>query len=198
MESSRIRIILLISIIIIFLIVYIKNRHTDVTYVKSFFDGQYYLVRDLPDKEEASNLLATINKNIFVLTNYLYDNRNDKYKEYLPYIEQLHRRIKNVIIIESSGDSVYTSYTINKGEQIIFCLRSRKAKDELHELNLIMYVVLHEISHIACPEYNHTPLFIKIFTFFTTVAIELGLYKKINFDENPTEYCGLIIPNSVV
>jgi predicted metal-dependent hydrolase len=62
-----------------------------------------------------------------------------------------------------------------------------------------MYVVLHEISHVACPIYdNHGPLFKKIFGFLTKIAINLGLYTKINFNENHTEYCGLMITDSII
>ena len=61
-----------------------------------------------------------------------------------------------------------------------------------------MYVTLHEIAHIACPEYGHTPLFNKIFAFFTETASDIGLYKKISFETSPREYCGLTISNSII
>jgi hypothetical protein len=69
----------------------------------------------------------------------------------------------------------------------------------LHDINLMMYVVLHEISHVACPVYdNHGPLFKKIFAFITNAAIKIGLYTKINFGTQPEEYCGLMITDSIV
>jgi predicted metal-dependent hydrolase len=190
--------ILLLLLVLVIIIIYMKYRNHGVIYVKSYIDGEYYLVRDLHDKQQASNLLATIKQNIMTLTNYLYENRDTKYTEYRSYINQLHDRIQNVVIMESSGDSVYTSYSINKGEQIVFCLRSRHIKDELHKLNLLMYVVLHEMSHVACPELGHTDLFKKIFAFITTVAIEIGMYTKIEFSFDPVEYCGLMITDSIV
>jgi hypothetical protein len=62
-----------------------------------------------------------------------------------------------------------------------------------------MYVVLHEISHVACPIYdNHGPLFREIFSFITTTAVNMGLYKKIDFATNNTEYCGLNITDSII
>ena len=39
-----------------------------------------------------------------------------------------------------------TSYTVNKGERIVLCLRSSQGK--LHQENLIFYVLLHELAHI--------------------------------------------------
>lgn len=190
--------ILIFLLILVVIVIYIKYQRHDVIYIKSDVDDEYYLVRDLADKQEASNILAKIKQNIIGLTKYLYDNKDTKYIEYSSYITQLYERIKNVIVIESSEDSVYTSYSVNKGEQIIFCLRSRKIKNQLHKLNLLMYVVLHEISHVACPEYGHTPLFKKIFAFITTVAIGINLYQKIDFTHDPTEYCGLTITDSII
>lgn len=195
MRSSLILIFILILIISI---IYINYQNNDITYIKSDIDNQYYLVRDLNDKTQGANLLAKIKQNIMILTNYLYYYKDTKYIEYRQYIIQLYERIQNVAVMETSADSIYTSYSVNKGEQLVFCLRSRQIKNKIHKFNLLMYVVLHEISHVACPEYGHTVLFKKIFAFITNVAIEIGLYQKINFPQNPTEYCGLIITDSII
>ncbi|AYV81263.1 MAG: hypothetical protein Harvfovirus23_15 [Harvfovirus sp.] len=196
MRSTWIFIFITVTILAI---IYIKYSHTGVLYVKSDINNEYYLVRDLQDKQLAANLLATIKTNMLNLTNYLFSHKDSKdFLQYRPYIEQLHERIKHVIIMESSEDSIYTSYSVNKGEEIIFCLRSRAIKDQLHKLNLLMYVVLHEMSHVACPEYGHTPLFKQIFAFITKNAITLGIYHKINFETQPEEYCGLTITDSII
>ena len=92
----------------------------------------------------------------------------------------------------------YTSYTTNKGEQIVFCIRSIDPLHTIHDLNLIMYVLLHELAHVACPEYNHTPLFKKIFRFICEEAIEMGIYVKIDFYTSPKYYCGMKINESII
>lgn len=190
--------ILIFIILVIIVIVYIKYQNSDVTYVKSDIDNQEYLVRDLDDKQQAANMLANIKAHIYKITDHLYQNKDTKYVNYKSYIEQLNDRIKNVVVLESTEDSVYTSYSINKGEQIVFCLRSRKVKNQMHKFNLLMYVVLHEMSHVACPEYGHTPLFKQIFAFITAVAIEQKLYERIDFTNNPTEYCGMTVTDSII
>jgi len=169
-------------------------------YVLSQTDNKYYLVRDVADKQNAANVLGQISNNIKTLSEYLYKIKNNEtYVEYIKYIDILHNKYKNIVYVESSQDSIYTSYSVNKGEQIVFCLRSKRSNNEIHNLNLIMYVVLHEISHVACPVYdNHGPLFQKIFGFLTKQAIELGLYSKIDFVKNPVEYCGLNINKSII
>jgi len=188
--------ILLFLLLIIGIIIFIKYQKNNVVYITSELDHQPYLVRDLHDKQYASNMLAKIKQNIIIITNYLVTNK-DKYPDYIEYINQLNTRIKNVEVLESTEDSVYTSYSVNKGEQIVFCLRSRNIRNKLHEFNLLMYVVIHEMSHVACPEYGHTPLFKKIFAFITQESINIGIYKRMDFANEPEEYCGMMITDSV-
>lgn len=191
----RLLIVLMILFVIIFL--YFNIQYKDMTYVRSDVDGEYYLVRDVRDKHYAANLLARIKRNIYDVTDYVYQNK-EKYPNMIPYIEQLNSRIANVIIHESSTHSKYTSYSVNKGEQLIFCVRTSKTGNSIHDMNLMMYVVLHEMAHVGCPEYGHTPLFKKIFAFLCHRAIEINLYEKIDFREDPSEYCGMTITDSII
>lgn len=192
--DNRIFLLLLIFLLSVFII--IKLEKSEVKYIKSTFDGREYLVRDVEDKTVAANVLAKIRSNMFKLNDYLYQNK-DKYPEYAEYIEQLNRNIQDVVINESDADSSYTSYSVNKGEQIVYCIRS-KYDGTLHGLNLLMYVVIHEMAHVANPEYGHGDLFKKIFAFFAQKGIDIGIYKKIDFNERPTEYCGMIISESII
>ena len=182
------------------IVIYFGYAYNDMTYVKSDIDGNYYLVQDVQDKQQAANTLARIKQNILKLSEYLYQHKNDpQNKEYVKYIERLYTHAPSIVIIENKYDSVYTSYSINKGQQIVFCLRSRKYKSGLHNINLMMYVVLHEISHVACPIYdNHGPLFKKIFAFIAKNGVDIGIYKKIDFGVNAEEYCGLMITDSII
>lgn len=189
----------IIFIMFICTISFYLTRHTDVKYIKSDVDNKMYLVRDLPDAQRAANMLGRIRGNVNELIKYMQQNTSDDdKKEYDPYIKQLANRFEDCIINESTSDSVYTSYSVNKGEQIVFCLRSRNQWGELHDLNLVMYVALHEIAHVACPEYGHTPLFKRIFAFFTKAAIKKGIYKRIDFPNQPVEYCGISISESII
>ena len=187
-----------IMIIFVFLIItLIKLEKHEVKYVKSDLDGKEYLVRDLKDKNEATDLLASLRINMMKLVDHLYQNKDTKYSTNKVYIEQLKTRIKDVIINESSEDSAYTSYSVNKGEQIVFCLRS-KHDGKLHDLNLLMYVAIHELAHVGCPSYGHNDEFKRIFAFFAKISIELGIYTKIDFHNDPSEYCGLTISESII
>lgn len=188
----------LIIVTLLGVIIYlIKRQRSSLKLTTSDIDGKMYWVRDLEDKKRAANMLAKIRYNINKLRNHLVKNIDD-YPKMRPYIKQMDRKIRYTRFSESTPESVYTSYSVNKGEQIVFCLRSKYYKNKMHKLNLVMYVTLHELAHVACPEYGHTKLFKKIFAFLTNVAIEHNIYERIPFDENPTEYCGLTIGDSIV
>lgn len=185
--------------------IYRKFGYNDLVYVKSQIDNNYYLVRNVKDKQKASNLLSKLKIDIFKLSDYLMENinSNEEYKSNRDYILQLNRNIQNMDIRESSSYTLQTSYTVNKGESIVFCIRSKDiskylASNNMHDYNVIMYVALHEIAHVACPEYGHTPLFNRIFRFFCQEGIKIGIYKKIDFRNSPTEYCGMTINDSII
>lgn len=189
---------LILFIIIVFILVsYYRVNYIDVTFVKSELDGKEYLVRDLPDKLKAANMLAKIRENIFILVDHLNKTRQD-HPDYIKYIDQLSSRIKDTVINENGEDNEYTSYSVSKGEQLVFCIRSKRHKDQIHQLNLIMYVVLHELAHIGCPEYGHGDLFKKIFAFLATEATKINIYTRMDFDKHPEEYCGITITDSII
>lgn len=163
---------------------------TEVTKVMAN-DGNEYTVINLPERDVASNLLSEIHDRISKLTNYLQNNIN-KYHEYNEYIILLCNNTKNMKISENSSDNKYTSYTVDKGKEMVFCLRSKET-NKFHDINLLMFVTIHELAHTACPEKNHTPLFVRIFIFLLMIAMNLKLYKYDNYTKNPVEYCGMLL-----
>lgn len=189
---------LFLSIILLTcLVIYYCYYATQSTYVKSNVDGLFYQVRDLPDKQDAADTLAYIRRNITVLTTHMLKTAP---KEYMEYVKALNKQLNRVVISENIHEFYYTSYSVNKGDKLVFCVRSRDptSSDKKHDINLMMYVVLHEISHIACPEYGHEQKFRDIFKFITKNAVDLNLYYPIDFKNMPTEYCGMTISDSIV
>lgn len=186
---------LILLVIIIFIILYfISNKiykYDNLVKVKSPIDNYEYWVRDKNDKIQAANTLAKIKLNMQKLITHLKTHINN-FPENMSYIKDLVSRTKNIYIMETSQDEKYTSYTINKGEKIVFCLRS-KVLDKIHDMNTLMYVVIHELGHVGCPEYGHTPLFKKIFKFLLEQSIEIGIYDPIDYRINPQAYCGMVI-----
>ena len=179
-------IILILIFIAVFVVFKLSYGSNDLVYEKATFDNNYYLVRNVNDKSIAADKLALIKQNMIKLITYLKDNLK-KFPKNTQYVKDLVSRTKVIHIMESSSDEKYTSYTINKGEKIVLCLRS------IHDMNTIMYVVIHEMAHIGCPEYGHTPLFKEIFKFLLTQASIIKIYTPVDYRLNPQDYCGMTI-----
>jgi predicted metal-dependent hydrolase len=188
---------ILFSLIIIFLYIFLFLNRNNVIYIETY-TGTKYLVTNDDNKDKSAEILGNIVKVMFNLKKYLHDNIN-KYPNFTPYIEQLNNNLKKntTIIYETDPNSKLTSYSVNKGEEIAFCLKSKKT-GKLHDINLLIYVALHEMAHIGCPETGHGDLFKKIFKFFTEVAIEQKIYNKVDYSISPVEYCGMTLSSSIV
>jgi len=145
------------GVVISLVALYVKNRYQDVEYVTSTVDGHKYLVRRASNSKEAADTLANINRNIekliLHLTNvYPNDERSNV----------LRNRYDKSSLSEGGHNTGYTSFSVNKGEKIVMCIRSREGSDEngdIERFNTLMYVVLHEISHIITEEVGHTKMF---------------------------------------
>lgn len=189
---------LIISIIIIFIYIFLFHNKKNVVLITGKDNFTKYLVYDDDKKKDSALLLEKITENMFKLKSYLYTNR-DNFQDLKDYIKQLHRNLNKdrTLIYENDPKSDLTSFSVNKGEEIAFCLKSKKT-GEIHDANLIMYVALHEMAHIACPEIGHGELFKKIFKFLTEQAIELGIYKYDDYDSKPVEYCGMMLSSNII
>ena len=190
---------ILIAIIIIFIYIYFFLNKKNFVSIESYNGTKYMVYNDNLTKDKA-NLLETIVKNMCILKNYLIKNiDSDDLKEYSPYIKQLDKNFNEnrTSVYETDPHSDLTSYSVNKGEELSICLKS-KSSGQLHNINLLMYVVIHEMSHFACPEIGHGELFQKIFKKFTEIAIKLDIYNYDDYNTKPVEYCGMVLSSSVI
>jgi hypothetical protein len=159
--------------------------------VKSKVDGNYYRVRDLPDKQNAADLMARVYQKIHRFYNYLVATFPDK-----PQIIQLKQNFKPdpKRLSEATPDADHTSYSINKGEAVHLCLRQRNGPDEsLVNENIMFFVALHEMGHMITKSIGHGPDFWNNFGWLLKQAEEQGYYKYQNFSAQPVSYCGVRI-----
>ena len=115
------------------------------------------------------------------------DNHSDK-----SVTKNIQKRFDPSNISEGSNESQYTSYTIDKGEQMVFCLRD-KDTSKLHELNLLMYVSIHELAHVGCDSIGHNEEFQRNFDFLLDIADKIKVYQRMQFGNNNIKYCGLML-----
>jgi len=84
-----------------------------------------------------------------------------------------------------------TSYVLNYGEEIHICMRDKD--NELHDFNVIMFVTIHEITHLATDIIGvpdpHTPDFWSTFKVFLKHAVDIGIYIPVDYKKHPYFYC---------
>jgi len=86
-------------------------------------------------------------------------------------------------------------YNVNKGEVIGLCMY----KDGQYlDLNTIMFVLLHELSHSMTIKYSHNSNFWKNFEFILQEGINIGIYTYEDFFAEPKMHCGMKISHSPV
>jgi hypothetical protein len=162
--------------------------------MKSTIDNKTYRVRDLPDKQEAANLLAKVRIKMSNLMTHLETKYQDK-----PQIQRLVRnfRANPERLLESTPDADHTSYSVNKGEKVHLCLRQREGNNEqLVNDNVMMFVALHEMAHMITATIGHGPDFWNNFGFLLKEAEQQGIYKHQDFKSHPVSYCGVSITDA--
>jgi predicted metal-dependent hydrolase len=172
-------------------IYYIYNYYANygLITVKSNVDNKEYVVQIKDDSLEAANLIAKIRERLVILMEHLEKSygKNDN------RIKQLKNNFRPDRLKEGVTTPGYTSYSINKGEQIVLCLRNN---DKLVDINTLFFVVLHEFAHLATESIGHTDEFWDNFRWILEEAINIGLYVKQDFKIKNVEYCGMSITSS--
>lgn len=168
----------------------LKQQSHDMASVRSTVDGESYIVRNLPDRQEAADRLARCRGKMLRLMRELRTADADK-----PLVAQILRNFDAAPsrFSESTPDASYTSYSVNKGEKVYMCLRQRNEREELVDENIITFVALHEMAHIGTHEVGHTPLFWNNFGWLLKRAEALEIYRYTDFRAHPVEYCGIHI-----
>jgi hypothetical protein len=176
-------------------------------YITSQLDNKKYLIRRGRNKstyflQHSADTLAEINRRVSILITIL----NDKYdlddtKNY--FIDHLTKNYNFNKLSEAAYDPRYTTYTVNKDEMHI-CLRTRDSNENIYDINLLMYVILHELAHMCNYNKNGYPIqghgneFKYIFKTLVTEAINANLYVYTDYRKQPVEYCGMQLNSSIV
>jgi len=156
-------------------------------------DGKHYRVQNLPDKQEAAERMSQISANLIKIVEHFKD---PSFKQDEPY-QRLVSNFNPNAIEENDLDADSTSYSENKGEKIVVCLRDKTQKPyPLIDQNTVMFVLIHEMAHLMTATIGHTPEFWTNFRKLLHECIQLGIYQAVNYNKNPVKYCGMTISDS--
>lgn len=155
--------------------------------IVSTVDGNKYCVRERAKIQEAADLLATVTKKCKELVDYV----GKKYPDQ-DNVKRLVDGFHPNKIMETLPTSEYTAYSENKGEKIAFCLnKTRKGETNMIDEHTLMFVAIHELSHIATKSIGHKSEFWENFKFLLENAKESGIHVPTDYKKEPTEYCGM-------
>tara|TARA_B110000261_G_C13056655_1_gene346433 strand:- start:509 stop:1111 length:603 start_codon:yes stop_codon:yes gene_type:complete len=190
LETVVITIILLIVFYISFY--YYNNRNH--AYVTAN-DGNEYRVQITEDNKESANLLSDAINRVKLLLEHLRKSESSDIRT-----KTLLSRFNPDNITENDPTEMkkgVTSYTINKGEKIVVCLRQRN--NEFVNLNTLMYVIIHELGHICdLTSQQHDEKFWENFEWLLENAVNIGIYNYIDYSKDEEPYCGMNITSNVL
>tara|TARA_Y100001970_G_C14148411_1_gene811180 strand:- start:104 stop:679 length:576 start_codon:yes stop_codon:yes gene_type:complete len=183
--------VLLLCIIVIFIYMNYIRKSLYLDKIVSSVNGKKYYVRNLPDKNEAADKLANIGMSLQKLI----DSLDEKDKEKGEDILRLKESFNSDYITENIPGSMYVAYSVNKGEELSICIREKDTENFIDN-NTIIFVAIHELSHIMTDEIGHTELFWDNMKYLLEKSSLVGIYKKIDYSKYPVMYCGMEIDST--
>ena len=194
--------IVILSIIVVILIIFYYRKYeiSNPIDVLSYIDGNNYKIHPAHiNKVGASNTLAIINnkineivlclKDVYLKDVCIKDSKKQK------IIDNISSRYNPNNLIENSPLNIKkeTSYVVDKGSIFALCLREKKYKNKLHDINLLLFVTLHELSHLAIEGLGHDFEFWSTFKFILSFCRNQKLYFSVDYKKYPQMYCGLLV-----
>jgi len=155
-------------------------------------DGKKYCVRERSRLNEAANLLATVSTKCKALVDYV----NEKHSSN-PAVQRLVAGYNPDKIKETLPTSKYTAYSENKGEKLAFCLNVKnKDSTNLIDEHTLVFVAIHELSHIMTKSIGHKKEFWDNFKFLLENAKDAGIHDPHDYKKEPREYCSMKITDN--
>lgn len=158
----------------------------------STLTGKMYGVQEmLPNSDDSVEMIAKLDIFINQFVRYL-DSKypNDK------KVKRLVNRIAETKFEESEYEPDVSSYTVNKGEMIKFCVRHKNDDKDHHDFDTLLFVVIHELAHVVSITKGHNQEFLENFKWLLKEASQSGLYYPQDYSKRPITYCGVRVTNN--
>jgi len=168
---------------------YMDSEAYNLVCVISDVNGKKYCIRERENVSRAADKLARATMSMQKLVDYSWKTYPDK-----ECIKRLKSGFNPANISETLPTSQFTAYSENKGEKLAFCLNNKKdSNKELIDDNTLIFVAIHELSHIATKSIGHDSEFWTNFKFLLKIAKEIGIYIPVDYSNSPQNYCGMVI-----
>jgi hypothetical protein len=175
-------------VLLVSLKIYYESDEFNLKCVIASKDGNRYCVREREKIDEAANLLAETTDKCKQLVKYMHDTLPDDKR-----VKRLVAGFNPKVMKETLPTSELTAYSENKGEKIALCLNTTKSGDTLIDPNTLLFVAIHELSHIMTESIGHKQDFWQNFKFMLENAKAANIYQPVDYKKSPKEYCGMTI-----
>lgn len=185
----NINILIIFFLIILFaFLLYQYRYYSNIETIVSTIDNRDYNVQIKEDAQEAANLIAQVRQKLITLVDHMYRTYPSN-----PKVIKLKNNFNPDVLKEGIDDPKYTTYTVNKGEEIVLCLRTN---GQLVDINVLTFVCIHELSHIGNETIGHDQPFWDFFRELLLEAINIGVYINYDYKAQNVQYCGMTITDS--
>lgn len=160
-------------------------------------DGNGYTMQNLPNASAALERIVEVRRRLEKLAEYY---ASEPIFLADPACARFLANFRPDAFVENDMSSSSTSYSENKGQRIVVCLRDKQRAPEypVIDINTIMFVMLHETSHLMTETIGHTNEFWNNFKRVLHDAVKLGIYTSVNYASSPTPYCGMKITDTPI
>ena len=184
--------VVIVGIVGLCIYIYLSSDEFQLKCIVSTVDGNKYCVREREKVQDAADMLAKVNAKCKQLVDYT----NQKYGE-KENVKRLVNGYNPKKIMETLPTSEYTAFSENKGEKLAFCLnRDKKGESNMIDEHTLMFVAIHELSHIATKSVGHKQEFWDNFKFLLENAKECGVHSPVDYKNKPAQYCGMDIKDN--
>jgi hypothetical protein len=194
-----------IIVIVILLVYYNKRRFNEYfsSTEKSTYDNKNYrVVAGFHDKNIAADNMAKANEFInaylkYAKNKFITNSVSGVDNKRAFFTRIINNYNPNNLFENNPSLGEETSFVSNKGEEFGICLRKKgPMKDQLHDMNIIKFVILHELTHLGCISYGHDREFWHWFKIVLEEAVNSGLYIPIDYSKQSVNYCGLEVTHN--
>ncbi len=151
----------------------------------------YGVQEELPNPKTAADLIAKLDLFTDKFVNYLSEKYPDDSR-----VKNLMTRLDETKMEESKHKDGISSYTVNKGELISLCVRHKNDSKDFHDYQTLLFVMIHELAHVASDDKGHGAEFIENFRWLLKRAAESGMYIPADYSKENITYCGVKVTNN--
>jgi hypothetical protein len=170
---------------------YFDKSDFELKCIVSTVDGNKYCVRETAKIQESADLLAKITKKCHELVTYVGKKHPDQ-----DNVKRLVAGFNPKKVMETLPTSELTAYSENKGEKIAFCLDEEKGGSKMIDEHTLMFVAIHELSHVATKSIGHKSEFWENFKFLLAEAKAADIHTPRDYKKEPQKYCGMTIKDN--